>query len=159
MSSGVLLTAASGSEHPLIYLDFTVLVQLVLFALTALVATRFLFRPFLQMRDERIAGIEGARAEAARTTAQADAQATDYEGRLAQARARAEEERRKLRAEAAAHEREVVDRTRAQAVQAQTEAETRIAEQTAAARAQLRPRADEIAKAVAKKLLGREVSA
>ncbi|RMH41299.1 MAG: hypothetical protein D6689_11470 [Deltaproteobacteria bacterium] len=158
MSSSVWLAAASGGGHPLIDLDLTVAVQLVLFALTALVATRLLFRPYLAVRDERIAGIEGARAEAERMSAQADAQLADYETKLAQARARAEEERRKLRAEAAAHQREVLERTRERALAAQAEAAATIARETEAARAQLAPRADEIARAIAARLLGREVA-
>jgi F0F1-type ATP synthase membrane subunit b/b' len=88
MPNGVLLTAASAAEHPLIDLDFTVFVQLVLFGLTAFVATRFLFRPYLRMREDRSAGIEGARDEASRMSAQADAQLADYETKLDQARAR-----------------------------------------------------------------------
>ena len=158
MSHGVLLTAAAGAEHPLIDLDFTVFVQLALFAITAFVASRFLFRPYLQMRDDRSAGIEGARDEASRMSAQADAQLTDYEAKLAQARGRAEDERRKLRAEAATHEREVLDKTRADALDAQEQAHSTIATQADAARGELKPRAEQIARQLATKLLGREVA-
>jgi F-type H+-transporting ATPase subunit b len=158
VSTGVLLTAASGAGHPLIDLDFTVFVQLLLFFITAVAATKLLFHPYIKMRDERIAGIEGARDEATRMSAQADAQLAEYEVKVAQARSRAEEERRKLRGDAAAHEREVVDRTRAEAQAAQEQARETIASETEAARSQLEPRAAEIARAVASKLLGREVS-
>ena len=158
MSHGVLLTAAAGAEHPLIDLDFTVFVQLALFAITAFVASRVLFRPYLKMRDERSAGIDGARDEASRMSAQADAQLASYEGKLAQARGRAEDERRKLRAEAGAHEREVLDKTRADSMAAQEQAHATIAGQTESARRELRPRADQIAHELASKLLGREVA-
>ncbi len=158
MLNAASMIAASGGEHPLIDLDFTVLIQLVLFVTTAIIATKFLFKPYLRLREDRIAGIEGAREEATNMSAQADAQLADYEGKLSSARARAEEERRKLRAEAAAHEREVLEKTRSEAVTAQQQAAERINKETEAARAQLRPRADEIARSVATKLLGREVA-
>ncbi len=158
MSSGVLLTAASAAEHPLIDLDFTVFVQLGLFFITALVATKFLFRPYLKMREERTAGIEGAREEATHMSAQADGQLAEYEVKLSKARGRAEDERRKLRSEASAHEREVLDKTHAEAVAAREAARKQITSQTETARAELKPRASEIAAAVASKLLGREVA-
>ena len=158
MPNGVLLTAAAAAEHPLIDLDSTVFVQFILFALTAFVATRFLFRPYLKMREDRTAGIDGARDEASRTSAQADAQLAEYETKLSQARAHAEEERRKLRAEAAAHEREVLDKTRTEALTARNDAQKNIASETEAARAQLEPRAAELASALASKLLGREIA-
>ncbi len=158
MSSGVLLTAASAAEYPLIDLDFTVFVQLALFIITGLIASKLLFRPYLQMREERTAGIEGARDEATRMSAQADGQLAEYEVKLSKARSRAEEQRRKLRAEASGHEREVLEKTHAEAVAAREEARKRITSETETARAQLEPRASEIAAAVASKLLGREVA-
>jgi len=158
MLSGVLLTAASAAEHPLIDLDFTVFVQLFLFIITGLVASKFLFRPYLKMREERTAGIEGAREEASLTSAQADAQLAEYEVVLSKARGGAENERRMLRAEAAAHERHTLEATHAQAVAGREAARMTISKDTEIARQELKPRAHEIAAAVASKLLGREVA-
>jgi hypothetical protein len=53
-------------DDPLIDIDHTVWIQLLLFVLVAFVSTRLLFRPYLKVRDARTAGIEGARDEAAR---------------------------------------------------------------------------------------------
>ena len=53
-------------EHPLIDIDHTVWIQLLLFFVVAFIASRLVFRPYLRMRDERTAGIEGARDEGAR---------------------------------------------------------------------------------------------
>src|SRR2546428_12003325 len=101
--------------HPLIDIDATVIVQFVLFLVLFLVANRLLFQPYLRLREQRRAGIEGARAEADRMTAQADAKLADYEKQLTVARDRANEEGRKVRLEAAAQEREVTDKARAAA--------------------------------------------
>src|ERR1041384_5563319 len=112
--------------HPLIDIDWTLFVQFALFLVLFVVANRLLFQPYLQLRERRRAGIEGARAEAEQMTAQADAKLADYEKQLAVARERANEEGRKVRLEAAAHEREVTDKARASAQVAIDEASTKM---------------------------------
>ncbi|HEY0190283.1 MAG TPA: ATP synthase F0 subunit B [Kofleriaceae bacterium] len=144
--------------HPLIDIDLTVVVQFVLFLVLFVIANKFLFQPYLQLRERRKAGIDGARAEAERMTAEADAKLADYEKSLAVARDRANEEGRKVRSEATAHEREVTDQARASAQTAINQAQASMRSETEAARAQLMPQADAIARALASKLLGREVA-
>jgi F-type H+-transporting ATPase subunit b len=144
--------------HPLIDIDLTVVVQFVLFLVLFVIANRFLFQPYLQLRERRKAGIEGARAEAERMTAQADARLAAYEKQLAVARDGANEEGRKVRLEAAAHEREVTDKARAAAQTALDEAQAKVRSETEAARAQLMPQAEALARAISSKLLGREVA-
>jgi F-type H+-transporting ATPase subunit b len=158
MDSTVLLTVAAGGEHPLIDLDLTVLVQFGLFLLTAIIANQLLFKPYLKMRDERSAGIEGARSEADRLSAEADARLTDYEEKLAAARNRANEQRRSIRTEAADHQREVTDKARAEAQKSFTEARTKVEKETEKARGELMPKADELAGDIVSKLLGRKVA-
>src|SRR5678810_1184578 len=114
--------ASLAAGHPLIDIDWTVLVQFGLFLLLYVVANRLLFQPYLALRERRKAGIDGARAEADRMTAQADAKLADYEKQLASARNRANEEVRKLRTEASAHEKDTTDKARAEAQKAIDEA-------------------------------------
>src|SRR5258707_15849860 len=104
--------------HPLIDIDLTVIVQFVVFLVLFVIANRLMFQPYLQLRERRKAGIEGARAEADQMSAQADASLADYERQLAQARSRANEEGRKVRTEAAAHEKSVTEASRAEAQKA-----------------------------------------
>jgi len=144
--------------HPLIDLDLTVVVQFVLFLVLFVIANRFLFQPYLQLRERRKAGIEGARAEAERMTAEADAKLASYEKAIAQARERAGDEGRKIRLEGIAHEREVTSAARAQAQTAIDEAQATMRRETEAARAQLMPQADALARTISSKLLGREVA-
>ncbi len=151
-----LATLASG--HPLIDIDLTAVVQFVLFVIMYLIANKLLFQPYLDLRARRKAGIDGARAEAERMTAQADAKLADYEKQLAVARNRANEEGRKVRAEAIAHERDVTDKARTTVQAATTEAQTKMRAETAAARAELLPQAEALARSMASRLLGREVS-
>jgi F-type H+-transporting ATPase subunit b len=151
-----LVTIASGA--PLIDIDLTVFVQFGLFLLLLLVSNKLLFQPYLRLRERRKDGIDGARAEAERMTAQADAKLADYEKQLAAARSRANEEGRKVRSEAAANEKDVTDRARAQAQKAIDEATAKMRQETEAARLQLLPQANTLARQIASKLLGREVA-
>lgn len=153
------LVAAAGKDPPLIDLDWTVLVTLVLFLVTAFVLTRFLFRPYLAVRAARDAGIAGARDEARRMDEEARARMGDYETSLARAKIKANEERTKLRQEATERERAVTDAARARTMAALEEARGRLGKESAAARADLAPRANEIAREMAAKILGREVRA
>ena len=91
-------------------------------------------------------------------TATADAKLVDYEKQLAAARDRANAEGRKVRGEAAAHEKDVTDKARAEAQKAIDEATATMKQETEAARLQLLPQANTLAKQIATKLLGREVA-
>lgn len=156
MDQTPIVSLASG--HPLIDIDLTAVVQFVLFLLVYLIANKLLFKPYLALRERRKAGIDGARAEAERMTATADAKLADYQKSLAVARDRAGDEGRKVRLEAAAHEKDVTDKARAAAQKASDEAQTKMRSETDAARAQLLPQADALARSIASKLLGREVA-
>lgn len=157
MDQTTLATLAAGG-HPLIDLDLTAVLQFALFLILAFLANKMLFQPFLQLRARRKQGIEGAREEAERMTASADAKLADYEKQLTAARTRAGDEGRKVRLEAAAHEREVTDKARAAAQISIDEAQARMRAEAEKARAELMPQAEALARSISAKLLGREVA-
>ena len=158
MTQPVLLTLASAAEHPLIDIDSTAFIQFAIFVVMALASTQLLFKPYLRMRDARDAGMDGARKEAANLSAEADAKLAEYEDKLAGARARAQEERRKIRAEAAKHLDEITGTARAAALEAVEAANAKVKSETASARAELLPKAESLATQIVSKLLGREVA-
>jgi F-type H+-transporting ATPase subunit b len=158
MDHSVLVTVAAGDSHPLIDFDLTVVVQFGLFLLMFLVANKLLFQPYLRLREKRQAGIEGARREAELMSAEADTKLADYEKQLAGARARAHEEQRVIRAEAAAYDREVTDKARSQAMTAVEQAQSKVRSETESARRELLPQAESMARSMASRLLGREVA-
>jgi F0F1-type ATP synthase membrane subunit b/b' len=143
---------------PIIDLDSTVFLQLGVFILTALLLSRYLFKPYLAVRNARVAGIEGARDEARRMAEEADAKIAEYDRAFNTARTKANLERGKLQSEAVVREREIVEGARATTTQALGDARARIAKDADAARAELQPRTREIARDIATKILGREVS-
>jgi len=146
------------AAHPLIDIDLTVVLQFALFLIMFVIGNALLFQPYLRLRERRKQGIDGARAEAERMSAQADAELADYEKQLALARSRANDEGRKVRAEAAEHEKSVTDASRAEATKSLEAAAIKMRVETDAARLQLMPQANALAKQLATKLLGREVS-
>lgn len=156
MDQTPIVSLASG--HPLIDIDLTVVVQFALFLITMYVANRLLFQPYLALRERRTAGIDGARAEAAKMTADADARLAEYEKSLAAARDRAGEEGRKIRLEAAALDQKVTDEARTAAQQAIEASQKQVRADTEAARAELLPQAEALARSMSSKLLGREVA-
>jgi F-type H+-transporting ATPase subunit b len=156
MDQTAVFSIASG--QPLIDIDLTAVLQFALFLVVYFLGNKLLFQPYLALRERRKAGIDGARAEAERMTAEADAKLADYQKSLGVARDRASEEGRKVRLEAAAHEKDVTDKARATAQAAIDEAQAKMRAETEAARAQLMPQADAIARSIASKLLGREVA-
>lgn len=156
MDQTPIVSLASG--HPLIDIDLTVFIQFALFLITMYVSNKLLFQPYLQLREWRKAGIEGARAEAEQMTAEADAKLASYEKSKAVARDQAAEEGRKLRLEAAEYEKKVTDEARRTAQDAIEGAQKKMRGETEAARAQLMPQAEVLARAISSKLLGREVA-
>ena len=156
MNQAVLVTVASGDA--IIDIDWTAVVQLGLFLILFVVCNALLFQPYLRLRERRRQGIQGAREEATRMTAEADARLADYDSKLAAARTRAGEEQRKVRADAAAYERDTTDAARKAAMKALDEANAKVQSDTEAARKQLLPQANALAKTMASRLLGREVA-
>lgn len=146
------------AAHPLIDIDLTVFIQFALFLIMFVIGNVFLFQPYLELRERRKQGIDGARAEAERMSAKADAELAAYEQQLAGARSRANDEGRKVRAEAAVHEKSVTDASRTEATQSLEAATSKMRAETDAARLQLLPQANALAKQLASRLLGREVS-
>jgi F-type H+-transporting ATPase subunit b len=158
MLLATLLLAQEEAPPPLIDIDGTLLLQFVLFLLMLIVLSRFLFKPYLRIRDERAKGIEGAKHEAHDMEHRADKIVADYDARLTRTKQRGAEERARLRSEAAAFERQVLGAARDEGHRALEEARTRIGKEAQSAKARLEADAGALAKQMAKKILGREVA-
>jgi F-type H+-transporting ATPase subunit b len=154
----LLLKAAEEQPPPLIDMDGTILVQLGFFLLLWIVLWKFLFQPFLKVRDDRAHGIEGSRKAAAEMEATARDAVKKYDEAFNRAKLRGAEERQKLRGEAAAHERQVLGAAREEAQRSLGTARAKISDDSAKARQQLDTQASVIAKQVASRILGREVA-
>jgi F-type H+-transporting ATPase subunit b len=156
----LLLAAAPQSHEPqLIDLDQTVLVQLGIFLLLVLVLWRLLWRPYLRVRAERVTRVEGYRQDAARMEADAAERLGRAEAALAEARRHSAGQRAAARAEAQAHEQTLLAEANAEAQRTLATARVRLDATLAAERSKLGAEAGEVARAAARKILGREVTA
>ena len=154
-----MLTAAPQAHEPqLIDVDGTVFVQLGLFLILALVLYRFLWKPYLRVRGERVSRVEGYREEAARIDAEAEARLGRLEAELAEARRAGAGERAVARAEALAREHTLMAEAQAAAQKTLADARAQLEATVAGERAKLQQKAAEIGRDAAKKILGREVA-
>ncbi len=154
-SSGTLILLAAEKSAPLIDIDGTVFIQFGIFLVMMAILYAFVFRPYLKVRDQREAGIGGARGEAKAAEERAGALGADYEAKLLKAKQRGAEERGKVRAEAAAHERDVLGRARDEAQKEIAKVREAAAAQEQRARATLLADAPTVGKSIASRLLGR----
>ena len=150
------LVAAVEKPVPLVDIDATVFVQFGIFLTMAAALSALVFRPFLRVREERTRRIDGARDEARGMEERAAAALADCEARLGRAKQRGAEERLRLRAEGQAREREVISLAREAGQKALAEAQTRAAAQRDAARGPLLVEAEQIARRIVAKVVGRE---
>ncbi|HET6149867.1 MAG TPA: ATP synthase F0 subunit B [Polyangia bacterium] len=154
-----LLAAAPQVHQPqLIDVDGTVFVQLGVFLALVLVLYRFLWKPYLRVRSERVSRIDGYRDEAARLQADADARLARLEAELAEARRVGAGERAVARAEALAREHTLMAEAQALAQKTLADARAQLEATVAAERAKLQQKAAELGRDAAKKILGREVA-
>jgi F-type H+-transporting ATPase subunit b len=150
--------AAHEAAQPLIDLDNTVFVEFGLFLLMLMVLHFLVFRPYLRARAERDDRIDGERTRAREMEDNAKAKIADLEAGLEKAKQSGIALRMKARGEAAARERAIVEGARAES---QRMVETQRAEVTKAgeaARGKLRLSAEDWARHLATRILGREVA-
>lgn len=154
----LLIAAPEEASPPLIDVDGTLFVQFAFFLIMLFVLSRFVFRPYLAMRDARHKGIEGAREEAAAMQERARATNADYDVKLTKARQRGAEERARLRGEGAVYERQVLGAARDESQKVLDAARAKIAADAAAARDKLAAESTGLARQIVRKILGREAA-
>jgi F-type H+-transporting ATPase subunit b len=159
MMSGTAESLHSSIREGAVNVDFdaTVVVQMVLFTVLAVMLKPLLFDPMLKLFAEREKRIEGAKLEA-RKTDDASAQALKkYEDAMAAARAAAGAEREKLRAEGQKTENEILTSVRASTAKTLESGRKQTSGEAAQVRADLGPQVKSLAADLATRALGREV--
>ena len=158
------LITAAGAGAPqapapqLIDLDGTIFVQLGLFLLLMFVLRRLLWTPYLRVRGERVSRVDGYREEAIKLEADAASRLARTEAELAEARRVGSGMRAVARSEAQAREQTLLAEAQAAAQRTLAEARARLNAVLTVERAKLGPRATEIGREAAAKILRREVS-
>jgi F-type H+-transporting ATPase subunit b len=156
----LLLQAAPEAHEPqLIDIDHTIFIQLGIFLLALLVLNKFLWQPYLRVRTERVARVEGYREEATRLEADAQQRLARADAALAEARRVGAGERAVARAEAHAREQTLLAEATAAAQRKLADARARLSAAIDAERKKLEGDSSQVAMAAARKILGREVGA
>jgi F0F1-type ATP synthase membrane subunit b/b' len=152
-------TAPEAKEMQLLDVDGTMFVQFGLFLVCMLILTRFLWRPYLKVRAERVGRVEGHKEDARRLEAEAAARLNKVEVELAEARRAGSAERARVRSEAVASEQKILAAAQAQAQKSLGEARARIEKALTAERASIATRAEALGLEAAERILGRRIAA
>jgi F-type H+-transporting ATPase subunit b len=151
------ISTAFGQGGVNVDLDLTVFLQAGLFVVLLLILKPLLFDPLLKLFEEREKRIEGARAQARRIDEKSAGALATYEAAMAKARAEANAERDKLRAEATKIEAEILAKMRQTTSQLMDEGKRKVDEEAAGVRRALLAESGELARELAGRVLGREV--
>ena len=147
------------SGSPILDIDATFLIYLGVFALLFMVLRAMVFRPAMELFDEREEAIEGAKRKARRLEEEAQEKLDAFEGEMAKVREEVGKERERLRADSQRRERKLLARVGKETDAMVAEAEEEMDEEAAVIRKEIRANAPELAREIAEKLLGREVKA
>jgi len=147
--------APRSAEAQLLDVDGTVVIMLGLFLVLMLVLWHFLWKPYLAIRDDRVARVEGARKEASALEAEALARTARVESDMAEARRSANAELAKLRLAAQAKEQQIVGEAQAAAQKSLAESLAKLEVALNTERANLKSHTASLAREMAEKTLGR----
>jgi F-type H+-transporting ATPase subunit b len=155
---GVLTAGFAAPDAISVDFDSTFLVQVVLFLGLTIFLKPVLFDPMLKLFEERERQIDGAKAQARRVDEKSATALALYEVEMTKARAAASAEREKIRAEAVKREQEILTAVRAATSKTLEDGKRAAAEDAKRARATLGSESQALARQLAGRVLGREVS-
>jgi len=150
--------APQSPEPQLLDVDGTAWVLFGLFLLVTFILTQWLWKPYIRVREERVARVDGYRQEADRLEKETATRLARVEAQLAEARRAGSAERGKTRAAAQAQEAKLSAESQAAAQKALADARARVEAAMAAERAKLQDRAAVLGRQITEKVLGRPVT-
>lgn len=145
------------SEGSIIDLDGTILVQLGIFLVLFFLLRALVFKPMTSLFAAREEAIDGAREEARRMEREAKEQSGGFDEAIRRVRTEAGEQRDKLRADGLAIERTMLTAVKDETGRALEDARVKLEAERDAARRAMAAQTPVLARAIASKLLGREV--
>jgi len=154
---GLLAAGVAAPQAISVDFDATFLVQIALFIGLTLFLKPVLFDPMLKLFEERERRIDGAKMQARKIDEKSANALTEYESAMAKARATANAEREKIRAEAMKHEQDILDRVKATTAKTIDDGKRSALAEADRVRATLKGEAVVLARELAGRVLGREV--
>ncbi|MFH1624841.1 MAG: ATP synthase F0 subunit B [Pseudomonadota bacterium] len=138
-------------------LNFTLIIQVVVFLSLLWLLNRFLFKPVENILDERLAKTQGLTAKAEEIERELVEKAKEYEIKLKEARTEGLKARDGLKREGLDEEKAVVSRVTKEAKNSVEEKKGGIYSDAEAVRKELEPQMREISRDISVKLLGRRI--
>jgi F-type H+-transporting ATPase subunit b len=157
IDAGLLAAGVAAPQAISVDFDATFLVQLVLFVALTLVLKPLLFDPMLKLFEEREKLTDGAKAQARHMDEKSARALTEYETAMATARAAANAERERVRAEGLKREQEILTAVREATAKVLEEGKRAAKAEAEQARASLHADASVLAQDLADRVLGRRV--
>jgi F-type H+-transporting ATPase subunit b len=141
----------------MIKLDYTFVVQVVLFLALLFLLRRLLFTPFIALLEEREKKTEGVRSEATALTAEGERLQADYESAVAKARDQGAALKEGILQEARSGRERILTQAREQAAGKLAAVREEVRQEMVKARQFAAREAEEIARQMAEKVLGRKI--
>jgi F-type H+-transporting ATPase subunit b len=153
-----LLSGQSSGGGVTVDFDWTLFIQVGFVVVLFVLLKPMLFDPMLKLFEERERRIDGARKEARKIDEESALALSKYEAAMAKAHAEGNAVRERERAAARAAEADILANMRKEVHEYTERARKDLAEELARARSELAPQSRELARALASRLLGREVA-
>jgi F-type H+-transporting ATPase subunit b len=138
--------------------DLTFVVQMVAFTVLVIVLKPILFDPLMKLFEERERRTDGAKLLARRMDERAGELLQRYESELESVRRAATEERERLRAEGQRLEAQILAEARAETAKVVEEGKAKLERERRSLRTELASTSEELARDIASRVLGREIS-
>jgi len=147
------------ASEDLLSVDKTVLIQIVIFIAAIYILNTLVFKPFIGLIDRRDKLTKGAIKEARELEEKVKGIILEYEAKLNEARAQAQEERTKIVREGESAAAAIISKTRGETAGVLDEAKKKLEDETEIIKEKLKGDVQLLSKEVASKVLGREVGA
>lgn len=145
---------AAGDD--LLSVDKTVVIQIVIFIAAIFILNALVFKPFIRLIDRREKLTRGAIEEARELEEKVKEILEEYDAKLGEARAQAQEERSKILREAETASEGIIAKARQEAAGVIEEAKTKLEADTVRIKEKLKADVELLAREIASKILGKE---
>jgi F-type H+-transporting ATPase subunit b len=139
-------------------INFTLLVQAIIFIAAIFILTEWIFKPIVQVIQERQARVKGFHSEAHSLAGEMEQLEKDYEQRMEEARKMARDIHEELRREGMALREQMLEQARGETQEYLEKIRAGIAAQTKEARLAMAIEVERISREIASKILGREAA-
>ena len=146
------------SGSPILDVDATMLVYVVVFFLLFFILRHFVFKPMMALFDAREAAIDGAKREARALEKEAESKLAAFEDEMAKVRAEVGADRERLKARTRRTEAELIERVRVDTSKLVADADAKMSVEAKRVRSEISASSPALAQAIAEKLLGRSVA-